>query len=153
VDDAAVEITPPVVRAKVRLAEWSRALWSSGRYIANESDRWFLKLLSGANRSALKTQAGVSVFGRRLLSAPLEARRRSAIAGRKERLRKLLEAEAERARLDASPDKLVRFADQMSTLIELVLSGRVAIDAVTFEEDTSDSRPEDDRPESEDRAQ
>lgn len=146
-DDVAVEVTPASARAKARLREWSRALWSSGRYIATESDRWFLKLLSGANQSAVKTQASVGAVGRRLLSSPLEARRRWVIAGRKERLKKLLEAEAERARLDASRDELVRFADQMSTLLELVLSGRVAIDAVTFEEDTSDSRPEDDRSE------
>lgn len=142
---------------KARLSRWSRELWWGGHYIAAEGDRWFLKLIDELNRGAERTRAGFGAFGRRLIERPLQARRRMMIARRHERLRQLLFAEAERASLNESPEAVQRFAEQMATLLELVLSGRVAIGDVTFEEDrraspdpdctvVTDSRQTDDRP-------
>jgi len=75
---------------------------------------------------------GLDALGRRLV--PRAWKRPEA---RRERIRRLLLAEAKRSDLQVSEGELRLFLENMATVLELVLGGVIAVDDIAFEQDLS----------------
>jgi hypothetical protein len=112
------------------IRERRRVLGQASREFAHdvsvESDRWFLSSLGALDRGVAWTEHRIINFVRRVVWRRQKPR---------DRFRELLHSEAKRARLAVPQDEFRLFADRMSTLIELVLSGAVPIDNIVFEGD------------------
>jgi hypothetical protein len=120
--------------AKDRLAKISEELATGSRHICIESDRVFIALVRGADKSANWTIGEIGALGRSLATHTLKLGRRMRARTRKQRIRRVLRTEAKLADLDLSNEKLIIFSEQIATLLDLVFGGKVPIDDVVFEQ-------------------
>jgi len=118
--------------ARRRLLELSRELAESGRYVALESDTWFLHALHEAHHGArqLGTALAPYVFPRWMKRW---VQRSSAYATPRARLLRVLRAEGKRARLDVDGAKFEAFSTGMADLLTLVFSGALRIEDISFD--------------------
>lgn len=119
-----------------RLRGWKEQLAARGRELVAECDRWFVGALQGLAKGTQWATNGLGTLGRRLV--PRAWKRREA---RRDRIRRLLLAEARRSDLPVSNRELELFLENMATVLELVLGGVIGIDDIAFEQDMS-ARPE-----------
>jgi len=119
-----------------RLRGWKEQLAARGRELVAECDRWFVGALQGLAKGTQWATNGLGTLGRRLV--PRAWKRREA---RRDRIRRVLLAEAKRSHLPVSDGELELFLENMATVIELVLGGVIGIDDIAFEQDMS-ARPE-----------
>jgi hypothetical protein len=113
---------------------WSRRVVDATFQVADESDLWFRSALGQVDRGAHWTRATIGAVGQRAAEVPIRlmpgwARRRTP----RERILKVLEAEARRSGLQASPEGFRLFAERMATLLEAVLNGSIRIEDIGFE--------------------
>jgi hypothetical protein len=116
---------------KRRLARISHEVADGTRYIADESDRWFVGALHELERCRCGIKAEIGGFGRRLAArAPkLPILRSSA----RERIARLLRKEAARSKLAVPEHEFAVFSERVATLLELILTGSIGLDAIVFE--------------------
>lgn len=126
-----------------RARRWRRELSGRGRELVAECDRWFVGAVHGLAKGTRMATNGLGAFGRRLV--PRAWGRREA---RRDRIRRLLLAEAKRSDLPISDGELGLFLDNMATVLELVFGGAIGIDDVAFEQDPSAVRADDSHGES-----
>jgi hypothetical protein len=113
-----------------RMRRLRLVLSERGREIATECDRWFVGAFVGVVKGTQWAKSGLGALGRRLV--PRAWKRREA---RRDRIRRLLLAEARRANLPVSDGDLRLFLENMATVLELVLGGAIGIDDIAFEQD------------------
>jgi hypothetical protein len=127
-----------VVRGRRWLSLASQDVVAGSSAVASESDRWFLfafrTLAEGANR----TQRGIDTVTGEVAKAIVTQwirRRPTWLTPRtpRERLERMLRAEAKRRGVDVKQEEFHAFAGKIALLLELVYTGMVPLDAVGFE--------------------
>ena len=116
--------------------ELSEGAVQGARQVAEESDRWFLTTLQGVDRGAKKTKHALARLGRYLATKshelrPAWLRKRS----HRERIRSMLLREAKRSKVTLSRQEFEAFSEQIATLLDLVLQGRLSVGDIAFEQD------------------
>jgi hypothetical protein len=127
-----------IVRGRRWLSLASRDVVAGSSEVASESDRWFLEALHGLADGAARTQRGIdAVTGEiaRAIAAQWLLRRPTWLTRRtpRERLERVLRAEAKRRGVDVSQEDFRAFSGKIVLLLELVYSGMVPLEAVGFE--------------------
>jgi hypothetical protein len=126
-------------RGRLLLTGWSRELAVHAQQIASESDRWFVSIVGGIDRGAQRAQSGV---GKLLLSLP----GLSASESPRQRIQRLIRAEAKKRGLEADERALELFSERIGIMVELVLSGALKIEDIAFEQAVNQTPPPDGPP-------
>ena len=137
-----------------RLSAVSRELGVRSRDIALQSDRWFLALIDGVDKSLERARAGVAATGHAAWSRsrgwlPRLARSTSP----KDRILRAIHQEARRQGLDPTQPGVESFSERIALVVEMVLTGMIDVDDVAFEAEdqpgtpaVSETTPEDGQP-------
>jgi hypothetical protein len=113
----------------------SGSLSRGARQVSLESDEWFLTAVAGLGKGARKTKLAIDGIGRSVLGQSRKLRPKWTIKQTpRERIRELLSREAKRSKL-ALGNEFEAFSDQIATIVELVLLGKVSLDDIAFERD------------------
>jgi hypothetical protein len=126
-------------RGRLLLTCWSRELAVHAQQIASDSDRWFVSIVGGIDRGAQRAQSG---FGKLLLSLPGMSTGESA----RQRIQRLIFAEAKKRGLEADDRALELFSERIGLMVELVLTGALKIEDIAFEQGVNETPPEDGPP-------
>jgi len=117
------------------LQQVSGPLSRGARQVALESDDWFLTVVSGLGKGARRTKLAIDGIGRQVLGQSRKLRPKWTIKQTpRERIRELLNREAKRSKL-AVGNEFEAFSDQIATIVELVLLGKVSLEDIAFEHD------------------
>jgi hypothetical protein len=133
--DPAKKSETPNEEGTGRAPKWRVSFAARGRELVTECDRWFVGAFHGLAKGTHWATNGLGALGRRLVPRAWTRRR-----ARRERIRRVLLAEAKRADLQVSDEDLRLFMENMATVLELVLGGVIGIDDIAFEQDPS-ARP------------
>ena len=123
--------------------ELSRYVVEGGRHASSESDRWFLSALFGLDASAQWCKARFSGATRRVTGEFRKVRFPWSYGkSPRERIEKMLRAEASRSNLDVPEEDFAIFSAKIATLLELVFSGTIRINDIAIEEDDRGGPPD-----------
>lgn len=115
---------------------WASRVLARSQAVAEESDRWFLCGVRRLERCAHGVESLTGFLLERVLTLP-GCRRRSP----RERILRLLETEAKRARVTLPAAEFALFSARMAGLIELVLNGTLRPDDIAFQEEDPEQPP------------
>jgi hypothetical protein len=127
---------PEELRRSLILERWRRVtneLHGGTREAAEESERWFLAVVRGADRCAHWAESSIDGLSALLVARIRRSRwrRRSA----RERIERVLHAEARRAGISLDEEEFAAFSERMAVLVDLVLRGALPVSCISFEED------------------
>ena len=127
-----------VRRGRRWLSLASRDVLEGSQAVAFESDRWFLGAVRGVGDGAAHAQGGVDAVTHALAQAVAAewARRRPSWMRQRtprERIERVLRAEAKRHGFDVAQEEFRAFSGNIATLLELVYTRAVPLDAIAFE--------------------
>lgn len=130
------------VRMGRELDKLTRGFFEGSQVVATQGDEWFLAAVLGLDRCGPWVWGKLGGLGRRVVSRVPPIRGVSfPFIGRRsvgERIRKLLEDEAKRRKLDVPEEDFALFSARMATILELVLSGDIHVDDIAFEQEVVD---------------